>query len=94
MENPRKFTNELLKQGSLAMLLDQSQHPTFNYTSTCWQKGFEEEILEKMPFITSSLKKNTLRDEMSTQKTSQTLLREINDLKTWREINTFMDQKI
>lgn len=39
------------------MLLDQSQHPTFNDISTCWQKGFEEQILEKMPFITSTFKK-------------------------------------
>lgn len=30
-------------------------------------------------------KPKTLRDEMSTQKTLQTLLREINDLKTWRQ---------
>lgn len=39
-------------------------------------------------------KTKNLRDEMSTQKTLQTLLREINDLKTWRQINRFMDQKI
>lgn len=58
VENPIKFTDKLLKQVSLVMLLDQSQHPTFNYIYTCWQIEFQEEILEKMPFITSSLKKN------------------------------------
>ena len=39
-------------------------------------------------------KKKKIRDEMSTQKTLQMLLRENNDPKTWRQINRFMDQKI
>ena len=54
---PKKIYYKWLKRGSSVTLPDQSEHPMFSYISTCRQKGFQEEILEKMPFITSSLKK-------------------------------------